>query len=77
MALKWDKDAIEIQKDDEINRNQIFFDFMLRMFNHINEVYVKGKNLLIDTILKYQLSNESAQEVEKPNRDNKTRNGNK
>ena len=33
--------------------------------------------LLIDTILKYQSRNESAKEVEKPNRYNKTRNGNK
>ena len=32
---------------------------------------------MIDTILKYQLRNESSKEVEKPNRDNKTRNGNK
>ena len=34
MALKRDKDAIEIQRDDAIKRNRIFFDFMLRMFNH-------------------------------------------
>ena len=31
MALKRDKDAIEIQKDDTIKRNGIFFYFMLRM----------------------------------------------
>ena len=41
MALKWDKDAIEIQKDDAIKRNQIFFDFMLRMFNNLNQLYEK------------------------------------
>ena len=29
MALKQDKDAIEIQKDDAIKCNQIFFYFML------------------------------------------------
>ena len=52
MALKRDKDAIKIQKDDAIKRNQIFFDFMLRMFNHLNELYVKERSLLIDTILK-------------------------
>ena len=45
--------------------------------NHLNELYVKKKILLIDTILKYQSRNESVKEVEKPNRDNKTRNGNK
>ena len=27
---------------------------MLRMFNHLNEFYVKEKRLLIDTIIKYQ-----------------------
>ena len=43
MARKRDKDAIEIQKDDVIKHNQIFFDFMLRMFNHLNELYVKEK----------------------------------
>ena len=77
MTLKRDKDAIEIQKEDAIKRNRIFFDFMLRMFNRLNELYVKEESLLIDTILKYQLRNESAKEVEKPNRDNKTRNVNK
>ena len=50
---------------------------MLRMFNHLNELHVKEKSLLIYTILKYQSKNESAKEVEKPNRDNKTINGNK
>ena len=77
MALQRDKDASEIQKDDAIKRNRIFFDFMLRMFNHLNQLYVEEKCLLIDTILKYQSRNESAKEVEKPNRYNKTRNGNK
>ena len=28
MALKWDKYDIEVQNDDAIKRNQIFFDFM-------------------------------------------------
>ena len=60
MALQRDKDAIEIQKDDAIKRNQIFFDFMLRMFNHLKQLYVKLKSLMIDTILKYQSRNESA-----------------
>ena len=77
MAIKRYKDVIEIQKDDAIKRKRIFFDFMLRMFNHLNELYVKEKFLLIDTILKYQSRNESAKEVKKPNRYNNTRNGNK
>ena len=53
MALKRYKDAIEIQKDDAIKRNQIYFDLVLRMFNHLNELNVKGKSLSIDTILTY------------------------
>ena len=63
MALKQDKYDIEIQKDDAIKRDQIFFDFMVRMSNHLNQLYEKEKSLLIHTILKYQLRNESAKEV--------------
>ena len=36
IALKRDKDAIDIEGDDEIKRNQLFFYFMLRMFDHLN-----------------------------------------
>ena len=54
MALKRDKDAIEIQGGDAIKRNRLFFDFMLRMFNNLNQLYEKEKSLLIYTILKYQ-----------------------
>ena len=77
MALKRDKDSIEFQKDDTTNRNQIFFDFMLRMFNHLTQLYGNEKSLLIDSILKYQSRDESAKEVEEPNRYNNTRNRNK
>ena len=54
MALKRDKDVIEIQGDDAIKRKRLFFDFMLRMFNHLNQLYEEGGSLLIDTIFKYQ-----------------------
>ena len=64
MALKREKDAIEIQKDDAIKRNQICFDFMLRIFNHLTQLYVNEISLLIDTILKYQSRDDSAKEVE-------------
>ena len=37
MALKRDKNAIEIQNDDAIKRNRIFFCFMLRIFNHLKK----------------------------------------
>ena len=60
MALKRDKDANEIQKDDVIKCTQFFFDFMLIMFNNINQLYEKGKSLLVYTILTYQSRNESA-----------------
>ena len=33
MSLNWDKYDIEVQNDDAIKRNQIFFDFMQRTFN--------------------------------------------
>ena len=60
MALKRDKYAIEIQGDDTVKRNRLFFDFMLRMFNNLNQLYEKEKSLLIDTLLKYHLRKESA-----------------
>ena len=43
MALKRDKYSIEIQGDDAINRNRLIFDFILRLFNHINQLYEKEK----------------------------------
>ena len=62
MALKREKNAIEIQKDDSIKRNRIFFDFVLIIFNHLNQLYDKEKSLLIYTTLTYQSRNESAKE---------------
>ena len=47
MALKRDKDAIEIQKDDAIKRNRLFFDLMLIMFNHLNQLYEMEKVFLL------------------------------
>ena len=41
----------------------MFFDFMLSMFNHLNQLYEKKKRFLIDTILKYQSMNDIAKEV--------------
>ena len=60
--LKRDKDAIDIEGKDAINRNQLFFDFMLRMFDHLNQLYEMEKSLLIDTILKFHLRKDSAKE---------------
>ena len=39
-----------------------FFDFMLRMFDNLNQLYEMEKSLLIDTILKYYFRKESAKE---------------
>ena len=36
MAPKREKDAIEVQGDDAIKRNQLFFYYMLRIINHLN-----------------------------------------
>ena len=46
ISIKRDKDAIDIQGEDEIKRNQLFFDFMLRMFDHLNQLYEKEKVFL-------------------------------
>ena len=36
--LKRDKDAIDIEGEDEIKHNRLFFDLMLRMFDHLNQL---------------------------------------
>ena len=46
IALKRDKYAIDIEGEDEIKRNRLFFDFMLRMFDHLNQLYEKEKIFL-------------------------------
>ena len=38
IALKRNKDAIDIKGEYEIKRNRLFFDFMLRMFDHLNQL---------------------------------------
>ena len=62
ISLKQDKDAIDIDGDDAINSHRLVFDFMLRMFDHLNQLYEMEKSLLIDAILKYHLRNESDEE---------------
>ena len=51
MALKWVKYDIEVQNDDAIKRNQILFDFMQRMFNRMDRLYLHEEIILIDTII--------------------------
>ena len=62
IALKRDKDAIDIDGNDAIDSHQLVFDFMLRIFDHLNQLYEMEKSLLIDAILKYNLRNESDEE---------------
>ena len=62
IALKRDKDAIDIDGNDAIDSYQLFFDFMLRMFDHLNQLYEMEKSILIGAILKYHLRNESIEE---------------
>ena len=45
IALKQDKYAIDIDGEDAINSNRLFFDFMPRMFDHLNQLYEMIKNV--------------------------------
>ena len=47
IALKRDKDAIDIDGEDAIDSNRLFFDFMLRMFDHLNQLYEMEKVFLL------------------------------
>ena len=45
MALKRYKYDIEVQNDDAIKRNQIFFDFMQQKLNLLDGLYLHEKVL--------------------------------
>ena len=62
IALKREKYAIGIDGDDAIDSHRLVFDFVLRMFDHLNQLYEMEKSLLIDAILKYHLRKESDEE---------------
>ena len=64
MDIKRDKYDIEVQNDDAIKGNQIFFDFMQRTFNRLDGLYLHEKSRLIDTIIENQSRKQSAAEVE-------------
>ena len=51
IALKRDKYAIGIDGGDAIDSHRLVFDFMPRMFDHLNQLYEMEKSLLIDAIL--------------------------
>ena len=68
MALNWYKYDIEVQNDDAIKSNQIFFDFIQRTFNPLNGLYLHETYLFIYTIKEEQSRKQSAAEIEKLNR---------
>ena len=53
IALKREKDAIDIDREDAINCNRLFFAYMLIMLDNLNQLYEMEKILLIVTILTY------------------------
>ena len=63
MNLNQDKYDFEFRNDDEIKRNQIFFDFMQLTFNCMDGLYIHEKFLLIDTIIKDKPRKQSAAEI--------------
>ena len=60
IALKRDKDSIDTDGNDAIDSYRLFFDFMPRMFDRLNQLYEMEKSFLIDAILKYHLRKQSA-----------------
>ena len=54
MALNQEKDDTEVQNDDAMKPNQIFFDFMQQTFNRLAVLYLREMCLLVDPIMKYQ-----------------------
>ena len=74
MALNWDKYDIEVRNDDAIKCNQILFDFMQKKLNRLDVLYSHKKFLLIYTIKEEKSRNQGEAEIEKLNREKKTRN---
>ena len=47
IALKRDKDAIDIDGNDAFDSYQLFFHFMLRIFGNLNQLYEMKKFFLL------------------------------
>ena len=47
ISLKRDKDAIDIDGDGAIDSHRLVFDFMLRIFDHLNQLYKMEKFFLL------------------------------
>ena len=64
-AFNQEKYDIKVWNDDEIKRNKILFDFILRTLNRLDGLYLHEKCLFIVTTKEYQLRKQSAAEIEK------------
>ena len=73
MALNRDKYDIEVQNDDAIKRNQIFFDFMQRTFNCLDVLYIHEEYFLMDKSIKDKSRKQSSAEIEKMKREKKAK----
>ena len=51
-AFKQEKYDVEVQDDDAIKRNRIFFYFMRQTFNRLDGLYMDERFILIYTIKK-------------------------
>ena len=47
IALKRDKDSIDIDRNDAIDSHRLVFNFTLRMFDHLNQLYEMEKVFLL------------------------------
>ena len=65
MALNPEKYKIEVWNDDAIKRNQIFFNLMQQTVNSLDGLCLNDRIILIVTIMKYKMRNQSAEEIVK------------
>ena len=68
MAIYQDKYDVEVQNDDKIKHNRMFFAFVQQTFNRQDGFYLHGNFILIDKIKGNQSRKQSAAEVERLNR---------
>ena len=73
MALNWEKYDIEVRNDVSIKCNRPLFDFMQQTFNRLYGLYSREGCLLIEEITKDQNRKQSVSEIEKLNREIKSR----
>ena len=73
MALNQEKYDIDVRNDDGIKRNRILFDFMQKTFNRPDGLYLREIYLLIYSIMKDHNRKQSAAEIEKPDREKKSK----